>query len=116
MPDTTSGVIGGIVAEADTGLPISGASVTTDPPTASVTTDAEGVFMILDVLPGSYTVTVAKPGYTITSEPVDVEAGDTSLVIINVLAIPRPSATPTLEATGVMPPTLTPDTTSEGSP
>jgi WD40 repeat protein len=98
MPDATSGVISGIVIDASTHLPISGASVTTDPSTNSVTTDVEGRFAIPDVPPGSYTVTVTKPGYAIDSVHVSVRVNGTAADVA-LLAFPQPSAMPTLPPT-----------------
>lgn len=125
-PGVTSGAIGGIVVEADTGLPISGASVTTEPPTGSVTTDVEGRFVIPNVPPGRYTVTVTEPGYVATSVLVSVQAGEVTTTDVVLLALPQPSTMPTPSELTVTPTptpvvfrlTLAPLLTStpEGSP
>jgi serine/threonine protein kinase len=93
-PDATPAMISGVVIDASTHLSISGASVTTDPPTNSVTTDVEGRFAIPDVPPGSYTVTVTKPGYAIDSVHVSVRVNGTAADVA-LLAFPQPSAMPT---------------------
>ncbi len=92
LPDTTLGAISGVVTYFGTGLPVIGASVTTDPPTASITTDAEGEFSIPNVPPGSYTVTVTKSGYAIDSMRVSVQA-DGMVDDVILLVFPQPLVT-----------------------
>jgi len=70
------GIIYGKVVDAETGGPISGASVTTAPPTASVTTDAEGNYRIGPVGIGSYTVKVSREGYEDMELQATLEPGE----------------------------------------
>ncbi len=78
QPVPTTGTISGTVTEEGTGTPISGASVSTQPSTTTVTTDGQGNYTISDVDPGSYTVTASASGYIADSANVTVTAGDTS--------------------------------------
>jgi hypothetical protein len=73
-----TGTISGTVTDEGTGMPIVGASVSTQPGTAIVTTDAQGSYTISDVLPGFYTVTASASGYTEDSVNVSVTAGQTT--------------------------------------
>lgn len=75
---TTTGTISGTVTDANTGNPIAGASVSTQPTTLLVTTDAQGRFSISNVTPGSYTVTASASGYFDESANITVTAGQTS--------------------------------------
>ncbi len=75
----TTGGLGGTVLDADTAAPIAGAQVTAVSPsqTATVTTDAGGHFIFLDLGPDTYTVTASKGGYQSTSVPGQVVFADT---------------------------------------
>lgn len=61
----TTGSISGTVTDAQSHRPIAGASITVTSPSQSttVTTDAYGKFVFLSLLPDSYTIAAAKPGY-----------------------------------------------------
>ena len=61
-----------------TGLPIVGASVSTQPATTTVNTDGLGSYTISDVSPGSYTVTASASNYMDDSTSVAVTAGQTA--------------------------------------
>ena len=75
---TTTGTISGTVTDASTGNPISGASVSTNPATLLVTTDAQGRFSISDVTPASYTVSASASGYLTGNASVTVTGGQTA--------------------------------------
>ncbi len=70
------GLVYGTVMDAETSEPIPGASVTTVPPTVSVTTDAEGNYRIGPIGIGLYTVKVSKEGYEDMGLQVTLEPGD----------------------------------------
>ncbi len=57
------------------GIPISGATVSTDTGGYSATTGADGVYTIDNVAPSAYTVTASATGYTSASTVVVVSAG-----------------------------------------
>jgi len=63
-PGLTAGTISGQVNDASNSQPIVGATVRTQPATATVTTDAQGNCTLANVNPGDYTVSVAKSGNT----------------------------------------------------
>jgi protocatechuate 3,4-dioxygenase beta subunit len=73
-----TGTIVGTVTDAGNGQQVSGATVTTQPTSATVTTDAQGHYTIASVSPGSYTVTAAKNGYQSGSAAASVTAGQTT--------------------------------------
>lgn len=61
---TLFGSISGTVVDAeDQSIMIDGASITTSPPTSSISTDSNGEFLIEDIATGNYTLTVSKVGY-----------------------------------------------------
>jgi len=74
----TTGTISGTVTDAGTAMPLAGASVSTQPATTTVITDAQGDYTISDVTPGFYTVTASASGYMDNSTNVTVTAGQTS--------------------------------------
>ena len=78
------------VTVASSGGAVAGATVTTDPATVSVDTDAAGVAILQDVPIGVYnvTATVAGSGVTATRDSVNVAAGLTSDVSFMVSGIP----------------------------
>ncbi|MFI5252658.1 MAG: SUMF1/EgtB/PvdO family nonheme iron enzyme [Bacteroidota bacterium] len=72
------GIIKGLVTNTTGDSLISGATVTTNPPTSSVTTDSGGAYNIDNVSPGIYTVTATKGGYLPGRVTVNVVAGKTT--------------------------------------
>ncbi len=72
------GEISGQVSDAVSGSAVAGASVTTQPATGAVLTDAQGRYTISDVATGSYTVSAAKAGYSTGTVPVSVSRGQTA--------------------------------------
>ena len=76
--ETIVTTISGKVTDAATGKPISGATVSTEPPTEQVSTDSEGKFFIdLGVEVGkNYRVTASKGGYVSNSATVQVVEGE----------------------------------------
>jgi hypothetical protein len=78
QPEATTGTISGTVTDEGTGLPIVGASVSTQPATTTVNTDGLGSYTISDVSPGSYTVTASASNYMDDSTSVAVTAGQTA--------------------------------------
>jgi uncharacterized protein (DUF2141 family) len=72
------GGIVGKVADAQSLLPIAGASVTTDGFTAI--TDQNGNYFITNVPPGSYTVTASADGYLSDSKTTHIQPGVTATV------------------------------------
>jgi thermitase len=72
------GSITGTVTDAENGSPIVDATVTDGTRTAA--TDATGKYIIADLPPGSYEVTVSKEGYESSSSTVDVPSGNSAVV------------------------------------
>jgi uncharacterized protein (TIGR02145 family) len=77
-PAPTTGTIQGMVTNATGSNFIVGASVSTEPPTSAVGTDAQGNYTIGSVTIGQYTVVASKAGYNPDSVTVTVRAGQTS--------------------------------------
>lgn len=75
---STTGTIQGKVTNATGDTVIVGATVTTTPPTSSITTKSVGDYIIPDVSPGTYSVTAMKGGYNPASVSVNVSAGKTT--------------------------------------
>ena len=84
------GTISGRVTDASNSQPIAGATVTTQPATTTVTTDAQGNYTIPNVAPGGYTVNAAKSGYQNGSASATVVAGQTATA--NIALTPLPAA------------------------
>lgn len=66
--------IAGLVVD-PTQTPVQGANVFTSDGVYSTLTDADGAFILSDVIVGSYTLTVQKDGYGSSSQSVSVTAG-----------------------------------------
>ncbi len=77
-PIVPAGAISGRVVDENSGEAIAGATVSTDPPTSTVITDASGNYTISDVKEGSYTVKASKSGYLEGSVEVSVVSGGTA--------------------------------------
>ena len=85
-PEAITGEINGKVIVSSTGDLISAASVSTDPPTSSVTTGGEGNYSIPDIPPGDYAVTATKFGHESVSVSIAVVAGKTTTADIHLSA------------------------------
>jgi uncharacterized protein (TIGR02145 family) len=78
-PETPiNGTIQGRVMNTAGDTLIGSASVSTNPPTSAVSTDAQGNYTINSVSAGQYTVGASKDGYNIGSVAVSVVAGQTT--------------------------------------
>ena len=89
-----SHVIYGVVADVDSN-PVPGAIVTSDPPSASVSTDKDGRYMIKGVKAGEYTLRASKMGYVSTPAKIAVRSLD--FVQADIRLVPEemiPSASP----------------------
>jgi hypothetical protein len=73
--ESSFGGISGIVTNAASSEPVSGAIVTLSPTNTSVQTDATGAFSFTDLEPGTYTVQVKASNYETTTKTVTVVAG-----------------------------------------
>ncbi|HEX9562482.1 MAG TPA: carboxypeptidase regulatory-like domain-containing protein [Gemmatimonadaceae bacterium] len=82
------GSIAGVVTDATTGAPVSGASVSTQPPTSSVSTNAQGAYTISGAASGTYTVNASRSGYAPNSVQVTVMAGQTATAGIALTPLP----------------------------
>lgn len=72
-PHEYPGSISGIVQDAASGLPLSGAGISCDG--HSATTNAMGIYKIAELAPGPYTVVCSKSGYISSSATVTVISG-----------------------------------------
>ncbi|WP_017731358.1 carboxypeptidase regulatory-like domain-containing protein [Nafulsella turpanensis] len=77
----TFGSIRGRVTYAATGEPVAGASITTNPATEAILTDADGTFYLPSVPTGNVTVNIKKADYKTESPAVMVKEGQTTQVI-----------------------------------
>lgn len=106
LAQSNKGTITGQVTDA-TGAVLKGAKVSLDPAGLSVATDIQGEFLIPNVAPGSYTVTVSYLGFASFTQKVDVAPGTAAAVrtrlevaeqnLQMLVSTPRPSA----EAAGI---------------
>ncbi len=85
-PEAGTGEISGKVLDSSTSASVSSASISTNPPTSSVTTDVEGKYSIPGIPPGDYTVTATKFGYESVSVEVAVVAGKTTTADLHLIA------------------------------
>jgi hypothetical protein len=106
-PSTTTGEISGVVIDSSDGSPIPFANVITEPPTSSVTTDADGRYSISGVSPGNYTVIASRQDNTSRGVRVAVAAGETTTADLHFvsglahLPTTTPSPVPLATATDV---------------
>lgn len=83
-----TGTMAGVVRDTAS-QPVAGVTVATDRGGNSTLTADDGSYTLDNVVPGTYTVTAAKGGYTAeTQEGVGVSAGTTTLVDFTLTAIP----------------------------
>jgi Carboxypeptidase regulatory-like domain len=85
----TSGGVGGMITDANTGKPVSGASVIAHSASQELTTttDARGHFMFFALQPDSYSITIQKGGYVAqSSDGYEVEADQTQLYDFKITA------------------------------
>ena len=80
-PDLYGG-IQGTVFDFESKAPLSGASVTTSPPTSALFTDENGRFGIDEVPEGNYTISATRPGYQPNSVTVSVRENRTTQAAI----------------------------------
>ena len=76
-PPSTTGSIDGVVTDADSGLPIEGATASADTGQSGAT-GVGGNYTLEGVLTGTRTVTLSASGYDSTSLPIVVSDGVTS--------------------------------------
>jgi hypothetical protein len=77
------GAIQGQVIDFDTGLPLEGVIVTTNPPTGSFVTGDEGRFQIDDLPTGNYAVSGRLSGYDANSVTVAVRDGEIASAVLS---------------------------------
>lgn len=70
-----TGRIKGQVTDAETGSPLAGVNIKTNPGTSTVTTNANGEYEIPQVSAGTFTLTAEKTGYVSATASVAVKAG-----------------------------------------
>ncbi|MCP4613195.1 MAG: hypothetical protein GY845_31275 [Planctomycetes bacterium] len=87
-PDPITGGISGRVIDSSSGGPIPAANISTDPPSSSVTADAQGNYSISDVPPGNYMVTGIKSGFTSATVTIAVGANATTTADLHLIANP----------------------------
>lgn len=81
----TTGVISGVVRDADSGEPVSGANVLVDGTKLTTVTDDSGYFIFTNVPPGEYEVSVQMVGYAEeTVDQVQVTMDTTSTVEVKI--------------------------------
>ena len=76
------GNLTGIVFSPDGKSIITGASVSTNPPTSAIVTNDSGAFSIQNIPIGNYTVTASKNGYSKGTVSISVTNGETSQAIL----------------------------------
>ncbi len=111
-PAVDRGTITGTVDD-PAGTPAAGASISTDPPTATAQTDAAGRFTLASIPIGAYTVVASKAGY-VDARLSAVGVGAGSTVHVSLVLAAWPTSTPTATVTTSPAPlsTATPTSTS----
>lgn len=87
------GDIDGTVQRADSGAPIAEATVSTSPPTQSVSTGSDGAFRLAGVEMGNYTITAEKQGFEGKTVSVRVEPGEATQATVR-LEVDEDARTP----------------------
>ncbi|MHC4266173.1 MAG: carboxypeptidase-like regulatory domain-containing protein, partial [Planctomycetota bacterium] len=76
-----TGKIAGIIVDVDTGEPLAGANVVVEGLAMGSSADADGFFFILNLVPGTYSLTASYVGYqTTTQTDVNVSLNKTTNV------------------------------------
>jgi hypothetical protein len=70
--------IQGIITDASTNLPISGAGISTVPATTTPTTDFDGKYMLNQLETKEYTIQVSKEGYETAKKTISTIPGQTA--------------------------------------
>lgn len=96
--DEAPTILEGEVLDLDTGEPIEGATVSFSGGTT--TTDQNGFYKFVDVVPDTYDVTASAPGYLPETEPVLVDKGLPATLDFNLAPIPPPITTEIAVADG----------------
>ena len=105
-----TGIIVGTVNDADWGVPIIDATVSTDTGGYTATTDSDGSYVLANVAAGDYMVTASATGYDSASQPVTVVEGTVALAnfaLVSSIALPTPPPPCWAESIGVSPTRLT---------
>lgn len=76
------GSLTGTVTNDETGEPLEGVTITTNPASTTVLTDAEGVFLIPVITVDDYSVQAELDGFQTAFEPVAITEDNTSVVIL----------------------------------
>lgn len=89
------------VLNAQTSAPIRNATVSLTPPaTTPVTSNIEGVYTLLPVPPGSYTVAARAPGYTANSKSINATTGGALAITLPLTPIPVDTTPPVITLIG----------------
>ena len=96
---STTGVISGIITAGTTTNPLSGVTVSTNPPTSTVTTGVDGSY-VLSVPAGSYTVLFSMNGYTTATSDVNIAVGFTTPLNASMATAASGQPSVTLTASG----------------
>src|SRR3972149_1429695 len=99
-PTPANGIIFGFVIDASTGLPIQNATVSTDIGGYSSTTDADGFYNILEVVPNNYSLTASATGYNSSTQSITVSAGAQTEAEFSLVSSVQPTPTPSPPPTG----------------
>lgn len=75
----TTGIIQGVIFDANDNSPVANVMVTTNPSSQSVLSNANGEFVLQDVLPGNYTLIAEKSGYEGRTLNIRVHGGKTAI-------------------------------------
>ncbi len=75
---TLTGSITGTVLQSSDSHAVSGASITTSPPTSAIVTSSSGKFSFSDIPVGDYTISVSKSGFIKTTVSVSVTENSTT--------------------------------------
>jgi hypothetical protein len=86
LPEEKFGKIEGIVIDQN-GIPVRGATITTNPATSTATTDSLGKFTLSNVIAGSFSITATKDGST-KSQTVSVVASLTTTANFTLSVVP----------------------------
>ena len=108
VPDAFGSVFGEVVVEGSNEI-VTGATVSTNPPTSILQTDEQGQFAFEDITTGSYTLRIEKQGYITKVENISVLENHSTNVVVRLTSDSLANNAPT------MPVLIAPDDLSKGN-
>ena len=116
-PAASTGAVEGVVVNAVTAEPITGAKVALDESGFSIKTGMDGTYKLPMVEAGAYTLTASAEGFISESKTIRVAASATTVADFSLQPVPAPTPTPILTPTPAVTPSpvFTPSPVQKGA-